>query len=88
MRNTCDMHIHTDSSDGNLSGVDLLEYAKTKSLHKLAITDHDCVDFYLDPAVMKMLEDYDYVTGCEFVCSYGDCAIEMLGYGIDVRKAK
>ena len=88
MKNTCDMHIHSNHSDGNLPGEDLLEYAKKRGLHKLSITDHDCVDFYLDPKVQKMLQDFDYVTGCEFVCAYEDVPIEIVGYGIDVKKAK
>lgn len=89
MSNTCDMHIHTNNSDGNLSGDELLDYAKKhKNLHKLVVTDHDCVDFYLDQKVMALLKDFDYITGCEFVCAYEDVPIEILGYGIDVKKAK
>jgi len=88
MKETCDMHIHTNYSDGNLSGSELLQYAKSRGLKKLSITDHDCVDFYLDENNMRMLENFDYVTGCEFVCSYDDVSIEILGYGIDVNAAK
>ena len=88
MKETCDMHIHTNNSDGNLSGVELLQYAKARDLHKLSITDHDCVDFYLDEENLAMLKDFDFVTGCEFVCAYGDTPIEILGYGIDIVKAK
>lgn len=88
MKETCDMHIHTSYSDGNLSGVELLEYARKKGLTKLSITDHDCVDFYLDEKVLEMINDFDYVTGCEFVCSCGDVPIEILGYGINIQGAK
>ena len=88
MKETCDMHIHTSYSDGNLSGVELLQYASKKGLKKLIVTDHDCVDFYLDENVKDMLSDFEYVTGCEFVCSYDNIPIEILGYGIDVKGAK
>ena len=88
MIETCDMHIHTNNSDGNLSGAELLKYAKECGLKKLAITDHDCVDFYLDENTVDLLKNFDYVTGCEFICSYGDVPIEILGYGIDVKRAK
>jgi len=88
MKDTCDMHIHTNYSDGNLSGSRILEYATQKGLKKLSITDHDCVDFYLDKKAIEMLKDFDYVTGCEFVCSYDNVAIEILGYGINVKEAK
>ena len=88
MKETCDMHIHTNYSDGNLSSSKILEYAAQKGLKKLSITDHDCVDFYLDKTAIDMLKDFDYVTGCEFVCSYGNVAIEILGYGINIEEAK
>ncbi|MBP3619858.1 MAG: hypothetical protein J6J24_04280 [Clostridia bacterium] len=88
MEEFCDMHIHTNHSDGNLSGSELLQYAARRELKKLSITDHDCVDFYLDEKIVDRLKDFDYVTGCEFVCSYGNVPIEILGYGIDVIGAK
>ena len=88
MKNIWDMHIHTNYSDGNLSASELLQYAAKRGLKKLSITDHDCVDFYLDKNAMEMLKDFDYVTGCEFVCSYDNFPIEILGYGIDIENAK
>lgn len=88
MKDTCDMHIHTNYSDGNLSSVELLQYAAKKGLKKFVVTDHDCVDFYLDENITDSLKDFDYVTGCEFVCSYGNVPIEILGYGINVEEAK
>ena len=88
MKENCNMHIHTYYSDGTLSGTELLEYAAKCGLKKLSITDHDCVDFYFDEEAMNMLKHFDYVTGCEFVCAYEDVPIEILGYGIDVKKAK
>ena len=88
MQDTCDMHIHTNYSDGNLSGEELLLYAKECGLKKLSITDHDCVDFYLDEKALDLLKDFDYVPGCEFICAYDDVPIEILGYGINIQKAK
>ena len=88
MQETCDMHIHTDNSDGILSGIELLKLAKKRRLRKLSITDHDCVDFYLDEKNIEMLKDFDYIPGCEFVCSCGNVPIEILGYGININDAK
>ena len=88
MANTCDMHIHTNYSDGHLDGQALLELAKQRNLTKLSITDHDCVDFYFDPDCRKLLEDFDYIPGCEFVCAFEDVPIEILGYGLDLKKTK
>ena len=88
MRETCDMHIHTNNSDGILSGAEVLQLAKSRGLKKLSITDHDCVDFYLDETIAETLKDFDCIPGCEFVCSCGDIPIEILGYGINIEEAK
>ena len=90
MKKTCDMHIHTNYSDGLLSPEELIYHAKSIGLEKLSITDHDSVDFYLDKTTKKALADtgINCITGCEFVCACDDVPIEILGYGIDVKKAK
>ena len=58
MQETCDMHLHTNNSDGVLSGTELLKLAKKQKLKKLSITDHDCVDFYLDETNVEMLKEF------------------------------
>ncbi len=88
MSKTCDMHIHSIFSDGALSADELIDYIKEHDLKKFSVTDHDCVDFYLQPNIDIKLKGLNYVTGCEFVAGYKDVAIEILGYGIDVIKAK
>ena len=84
------MHIHSIFSDGDLSPEELLELAKEKNLKKLSITDHDCVDFYVDEKNINLLEKgkFDYIVGCEFTSIFEDVPIEILGYGIDAKKAK
>lgn len=88
MTNTCDMHIHTHYSDGDLSGVELLKFAKERKLKKISVTDHDCVDFYFHPESIELLKNFDYIPGCEFVCAFENVPIEILGYGIDLQKTK
>lgn len=39
----CDLHLHTDCSDGALSPVDLVRAARTAGLDSIAVTDHDTV---------------------------------------------
>lgn len=86
----CDMHIHTTFSDGTLNEIDILEECKKRNLYYFSITDHDCVDFYLNTNILnKIKEDgFKIITGCEFICRVGGQPIEILGYGIDVKKAK
>lgn len=88
MKKTCDMHIHSDFSDGILSADELIEYIKKHNLKKFSVTDHDCVDFYLLPDIDNKLKGLSYIAGCEFVAGYKDVAIEILGYGFDIEKVK
>lgn len=39
-----DLHTHSTASDGTMSPSALVEYAKTKNITTLALTDHDCID--------------------------------------------
>jgi len=38
---SCDLHCHTDRSDGNDSPKELINLASSMSLRAIAITDHD-----------------------------------------------
>ena len=39
----CDLHTHTNASDGQYTPVELMELAKRRGLSVLAVTDHDTV---------------------------------------------
>ena len=41
---TTDLHLHTTASDGRLTPVELVDWAKSKGLELISITDHDTVD--------------------------------------------
>lgn len=90
MKNTCDMHIHTNKSDGTLSGLEVLKLARARNLAKLSITDHDCIDFYFDDEAQSYLQenDFEIVTGCEFICMCNNVPIEILGYGFNLKQMK
>lgn len=90
MEKTCDLHIHTNKSDGILTPLEVIKYAKEKNLKNLSITDHDNVDFYFDKEASNFAKEngIEIIPGCEFVCNVDGVAIEILGYGIDIKRAK
>ena len=90
IKSNCDMHIHTNCSDGELSPVELINFAYTLGVKFFSVTDHDNVDFYLNNEGINLIKQYKmkYISGCEFICRVGPHPIEILGYGIDVEKAK
>jgi len=86
----CDLHMHTSLSDGELSPVELIEYVNNTGMKKFSITDHDNVDVYFDRKVKKLTKKYgmSILHGCEFICKVENTPIEILGYGINVFKAR
>ncbi|MBR6505113.1 MAG: PHP domain-containing protein [Clostridia bacterium] len=85
-----DLHIHTNHSDGTWSTKRLLEEAEQANLDYISITDHNSVEAYLDVENMDISNIYTgkIITGCEFSCIFNDKKIELLGYGIDIKKTK
>lgn len=84
------MHAHSTWSDGTESPLEMIYMAKLIGLESLVFADHDCIDAYLDPEVLKTFEEADIKTipACEMVCAYEDVGIEILAYGVDPVKMK
>lgn len=85
-----DLHMHTNHSDGTWSTKKILEEAEKAKLDYISITDHNCVDAYFDIEKMDTTNTYTgkIITGCEFSCIFNNRKIELLGYGIDIKKTK
>lgn len=85
-----DLHIHTNSSDGDHDITTVLKMLNTLEVKVASITDHDSIGAYDQ---MKNIEVKKYfkgkiITGCEFKCSFEGVSIEVLGYGFDVNLIK
>ena len=80
-----DLHCHSTASDGQLSARDLLARAQQQQVGLLAITDHDCVDGYLQ------LRDGDsgltLLAGVELSCVWAKTLIHIVGLNINVDNA-
>lgn len=63
-----DLHVHTDYSDGIHSIEDVVQLAKQKGIHTIAITDHDTVFHYQQ--VKDICEKYglETIRGVEMSC--------------------
>lgn len=85
-----DLHMHTTASDGKYTSAELLQMCEQVGLEMISITDHFSVNGYdalQDPAV-RSLYSGKILTGCEFSAHFNRQGIEILGYGIDLEKAK
>jgi predicted metal-dependent phosphoesterase TrpH len=82
-----DLHVHTTASDGTLSPANLVQYAKTRGLEAIAVTDHDTVEG-LDEAVAEgNAIGFEVVPGVEISADYAGGALHILGYYLDFKSS-
>lgn len=77
-----DLHTHSNCSDGDLSPEDLVEYAFSKKISVLALTDHDTISG-LDRAEKACKEkEIEFVKGIELGIEWPSGEFHLLGYGL------
>ena len=77
-----DLHTHSNCSDGDLSPEDLVEYAFSKKISVLALTDHDTISG-LDRAEKACKEkEIEFVRGIELGIEWPSGEFHLLGYGL------
>ncbi|MBI2908826.1 MAG: PHP domain-containing protein [Chloroflexi bacterium] len=83
---TVDLHLHTTSSDGRLSPIQLVNLAVQRGMEIIAITDHDSTDG-LDEG-LRAANAYPQLTlipGIEVSTDTADSEVHILGYFINYR---
>jgi len=85
-----DLHMHSTYSDGTDSPIELLKKAEQLGLEIIAITDHDKIDAHLELEKIDISEYYSgrVIKGAELKSTYKSIPIEILCYGVDIRKIK
>lgn len=81
----CDLHIHTNYSDGKYSPEKVVKFAYDVGLTYISITDHDTVSGV--PIAMEYGKKYGLkvIPGIEFSSVYHDKDVHILGYFIDYK---
>ena len=80
----CDLHIHTNCSDGIFTPEDIVVMAKERGLDCIAITDHDTFDG-VERAKAKARElGIKYIVGAEISSVLDGQDVHMLAYNVDV----
>jgi predicted metal-dependent phosphoesterase TrpH len=80
----CDLHTHTNASDGQLDVLELLDRARKYSVDMLSITDHDSIAAYQHPDIHN-LYDIDLVHGIEFSTQWRKLELHIVGLNIDIK---
>lgn len=83
----CDLHIHTNKSDGILTPTQVVDLAKERGLDCIAITDHDTVSGVAEAATRAKEVGLKFLVGVELSCS-SLCEVHMLGYNMDVSSGE
>ena len=73
----CDLHVHSDHSDGTCTVAQLLEIARETGLCAVALTDHNSVSGL--PEFMAAETDFERIPGTEFSTEYDGTELHILG---------
>jgi predicted metal-dependent phosphoesterase TrpH len=79
----CDLHTHSNCSDGELSPRELVKRAAGNGLAAVSVTDHDTVKGQCEALEAGREFGIEVLTGVEFSVRDGDTDFHILGYLID-----
>jgi predicted metal-dependent phosphoesterase TrpH len=83
-----DLHIHSTISDGTMSPVELVKYARKKGLSAIAITDHDTVGGVEEAIAAGNSLGVEVIPGIELSVRFADSTVHLLGYLFDCRQVE
>lgn len=75
----CDLHAHSNYSDGTFSPAELIAEAKRVGLDAVALTDHNTVAGLPDFLAAGKGSGVEAVPGCEFSTDYNGVELHILG---------
>ena len=88
-----DLHIHSKSSDGNLTVEELVNEAKIRNIGLMSITDHDSIDCQKKAVTLARKKGIRYISGVELNVTFSHpryhegkpISLDFLGYHFDVK---
>lgn len=81
----CDLHLHSNCSDGQCSPEKLVRMAKEKGLKCISVTDHDTVDGVKRAMAEGRRRKVKVLCGVELSTVYNDTEVHILAYNIDLN---
>lgn len=80
----CDLHIHSNCSDGIFSPSKLVEMAKDRGLECIAVTDHDTFAGVLEAQEKAREAGMKYIVGAELSSVYEGRDVHILAYNVNM----
>lgn len=81
MKKLIDLHVHTTASDGTMTPIEVVKYAKLKNVIAIAITDHDTLAGYSE-LIHSNIDGVEIIPGIELSTEYRG-ELHILGYYIN-----
>ncbi len=78
-----DLHTHSTASDGILSPSALMEYAHSKNITTIALSDHDTLKGLAEAEKKANELGINFIPACEFSIEWPTGEFHLLGYGLD-----
>lgn len=87
---TVDLHTHTTASDGTYTPTELVDYAVSKGIKAIAITDHDTMDGVSEALLRAQYHqalgvDFEIIPGVEFSTDYHGKDVHIVGLFLDYK---
>jgi predicted metal-dependent phosphoesterase TrpH len=79
----CDLHLHSNFSDGTMSPDELVGYAHSIGLSAVSVTDHDSIAGQAEALESGKRYGIEVITGIEFSIREADVSLHILGYLFD-----
>ena len=80
-----DLHLHTTASDGVRSPSEIVNYAKTKGLQAIAVTDHDTIEGLEEAVTEGQRIGFEVIPGIEISAEHSPGSMHLLGYYLDIH---
>ncbi len=77
-----DLHTHSNASDGLLSPKDLISFAASKSIHTIALTDHDTIAGIPEAQTAAEENNITFIPGIELDIQWPTGEFHLLGLGL------
>ena len=80
-----DLHLHTTASDGVMTPSGIVNYAKSKGLVAIAITDHDTIEGLEEGFLEGERIGLEVIPGIEISAEHSPGSMHLLGFFIDIH---
>jgi hypothetical protein len=80
-----DLHLHTTASDGVLTPSQMVNYARSKGLLAIAITDHDTIEGLEEGLLEGERIGLEVIPGIEISAEHSPGSMHLLGFFLDIH---